>query len=171
MPQVDEGVLILLLGCMQKECLSYIKLTPKSTEIARFFRANERNTKETKYHALFRTVTKKALSHSSMSSVFFSFLCPQCMLSLSVMSASLRPHGLYSPGQNTGVGSLSLLQQIFPARGSNPGLLHCRWILYQLNHKGSPRILEWVAYPFSRGSSPPRDQTWVACIAGEFFAS
>ena len=31
--------------------------------------------------------------------------------------------------------------------------LHCRWILYQLNHKGSPRILEWVAYPFSRGSS------------------
>ena len=57
----------------------------------------------------------------------------------SVVSDSLRPHGLYSPwnspGQNTGVGSLSLLQFIFPAQGSNPGLLHCRWILYQLNHK------------------------------------
>ena len=52
-----------------------------------------------------------------------------------------------SPGQNTGVGSLSLLQGIFPTQGSNPCLLHCRWILYQLNHKGSPRTLEWVAYP------------------------
>ena len=52
-----------------------------------------------------------------------------------------------SPGQNTGVSSLSLLQGIFPTQGSNPGLLHCRWILYQLSHKESPRILEWVAYP------------------------
>ena len=71
--------------------------------------------------------------------------------SRSVMSDSLWAHGLYSPwnslGQNTGVGSLSLLQ------GSNPGLPHCRWILYQLSHKRSPRVLEWVVYPFSRGSS------------------
>ena len=58
-------------------------------------------------------------------------------------------------GQNTGVGSLSLLQGIFPTQGSNPGLPHCRWIVYQLGHKGSPRILEWVAYPFSSGSSWP----------------
>ena len=43
-----------------------------------------------------------------------------------------------SPGQNTGVGSLSLLQGIFPIQGSNPGLLHCRQILYQLSHKGNP---------------------------------
>ena len=59
-----------------------------------------------------------------------------------LMSNSLQPHGLYgpwnSPGQNTRVGSLSLLQGIFPTQGKNPGLLHCRWILYQLNHKGSP---------------------------------
>ena len=51
-------------------------------------------------------------------------------------------HGLYSPwnspGQNTGVGSHSLLQGIFPTQGSNPGLPHCRQILYQLSHKGSP---------------------------------
>ena len=52
-----------------------------------------------------------------------------------------------SPSQNTGVGSLSLLQGIFPTQGSNPGLAHRRWILYQLSHKGSPRMLEWVAYP------------------------
>ena len=59
-----------------------------------------------------------------------------------VMSDSLPPHGLYSPwnspGQNTGVGSLSLLQGIFPTQGLNPGLLHSRWILYQLSHEGSP---------------------------------
>ena len=72
-----------------------------------------------------------------------------------------KPHGLYSagisPGQNTGVGSLSLLQGIFPTQGLNPGLWHCRQILYQLSHKGSPRRLWWVAYPFSRGSSQPRN--------------
>ena len=55
--------------------------------------------------------------------------------------------------QNTGVGSLSLLQGIFPTQGSNPGLPHFRQILYQLSHQGSPRMLEWVAYPFFRGSS------------------
>ena len=76
-----------------------------------------------------------------------------------------------SSGQNTGVGSLSLLQGIFPTQGLNPGLLHCRWILYQLSHKGSPRILEWVAYPFSSRSSQPRNQTGVSCIAGRFFTS
>ena len=58
----------------------------------------------------------------------------------SVLSDSLQPYGLYSPwnslGQNTGVGGLSLLQGIFLTQGSNPGLLHCRWILYQLSHKG-----------------------------------
>ena len=54
-----------------------------------------------------------------------------------------------SPGQNTGMGSLSLLQGIFPTQWSNPSLSHCRWILYQLSHKGSPKILEWVAYPVS----------------------
>ena len=43
-----------------------------------------------------------------------------------------------SPGQNTRVGILSLLQGIFPTQGSNPGLLHCRRILYQLSHKGRP---------------------------------
>ena len=55
---------------------------------------------------------------------------------------SLWPHGLYSPwdspGQNTGVGSRSLLQGIFPTQGSNPGLPHGRQILYHLSHQGSP---------------------------------
>ena len=59
----------------------------------------------------------------------------------SVLSNSLQTHGLYgpwnSPGQNTGVGSLSLLQGIFATQGLNPDLPYCRWILYQLSHKGS----------------------------------
>ena len=93
----------------------------------------------------------------------------------SVVSNTLRPQGLYSlwnsPGQNTGVGSLSLLQGIFATQGSNPGLPHCRQILYQLSHEVSPRILEWVACPFSRGSSRPRNWTGVTCTAGGFFTN
>ena len=68
----------------------------------------------------------------------------------SVVTDSLRPHGLSpwnSPGQSTRAGSLSLLQRIFPTQRSNPGLPQCREILHQLSHKGSPRILEWVAFP------------------------
>ena len=85
---------------------------------------------------------------------------------------ALPPQGLYSPwnspGRNTGVGSLTLLQGIFPTQGSTPGLPHCRWILYQLSHQGSPRILEWVAFPFSHRSSWPKNRTGVSCIAGSF---
>ena len=62
------------------------------------------------------------------------FLCESC----SFVSDYLRPHGLYSPwnspGQNTGVCLLYLLQGIFPTQGLNPGLPRCRWILYQLSH-------------------------------------
>ena len=88
---------------------------------------------------------------------------------------TVQPHVLYSPwnspGQNTGAGSLSLLQGIFSTQGSNPGLLHCRQILYQLSHKGNPRILVWVAYPFSSRSSPSRNWIRVSCIAGRFFTN
>ena len=63
--------------------------------------------------------------------------------SCSVVSDSLQPRELYSPwnspGKNTGVGSHSLLQGIFPTQGLNSGLLHCMPVLYQLSHKGSPR--------------------------------
>ena len=76
-----------------------------------------------------------------------------------------------SLGKNTEVGCQALLQGIFPTQGSNPGLSHCRQILYYLSYQGSPRILEWVAYPFSRGASPPRNRTGVSCIAGGFFTS
>ena len=50
-----------------------------------------------------------------------------------------------------------------PNPGSNPALPHCRWILYQLSHQ--------EAYPFSSGSSQPRNQIMVSCIAGGFFTN
>ena len=78
---------------------------------------------------------------------------------LQVNSSPAEPQG---KAKNTGVGSLSLL---FPIQELNPGLLHCRQILYQLSHQGSPRILEWVAYPFS---SQPRNWTRISCISGRF---
>ena len=124
------------------------------------------------------TVWLKSLSWRSVWS--FKSNTPVCDLeseseSCSVVSKSLWPHGLYSPwnssGQNTGVGSLSLLQGIFPTQGSNPGLSHCGQILYQLSHNRRPRILEWVAYPFSRGPSRSRNRTRVSCISGRFFAN
>ena len=48
---------------------------------------------------------------------------------------------------------LPCLQAIFPTQGVNPGLPPCKQILYHLSHQGRQRILEWVAYPFSSGSS------------------
>ena len=91
------------------------------------------------------------------------------------MSDSLWPNGLYnpwnSPGQITGVGTLSLLQGILPTQGLNPGLPHCRRILYQLSHQGSQRIQEWVAYSVSSRSSQPRNWIGVLCIADRFFTN
>ena len=71
------------------------------------------------------------------------------------MSNSLRSHGLCSPwnspGQNAVVDSCSCLQGIFPTQGSNPGVPHWRWILYQLSHEGSlvedrPLSNDWYPY-------------------------
>ena len=76
-----------------------------------------------------------------------------------------------SPGKNNGVGCHALLQGIFPTQGLNPGLPHCRQILYHLIHQGSPRILEWVAQPFFRWSSHLRNWTRVSCTVGGFFTS
>ena len=96
--------------------------------------------------------------------------------SRSVMSDSLQPHGLYIVHGILQVRILECVafpfsQVTFPTQWSNPGLPHCRQILYQLSHKGSPRILEWVAYPFSRGSSWARNQIGVSYIAGGFFTN
>ena len=80
----------------------------------------------------------------------------------SAVSDSLRPYGLYSPwnsrGQNTGVGSLSLLQGIFPTHRSYPGLPYSRQILYQLSYKGSPRMLK-------RAQTAQRTVKWCGYVS------
>ena len=103
-----------------------------------------------------------------LAQVVFKFFSPNyisyAVLSHSVVSDSLRPHGLYnlagfslhghSPGKNIRVGCHDLPQGIFPTQGSNPGLPHCRQSLHHLSHQGSPRILEWVSPALLQGNLP-----------------
>ena len=67
-----------------------------------------------------------------------------CLTLCNHMDCSLPGSSVHgdSPGKNTRMGCHALLQGIFPTQGSNPGLLHCRWILYQLSQQRSPIILE-----------------------------
>ena len=66
-------------------------------------------------------------------------LCPTLCDPMDCSPPGSSVHG-DSPGKNIGVGCLALLQGIFPTQGLNPGLLHCRWILYHLSHQGSPNM-------------------------------
>ena len=79
-------------------------------------------------------------------------ICPTLYDPMDCSPSGSSVHGV-SLGKNTGVGCHALLQGIFPIQGWNPGILHCRPILYCLSCQGSPRILEWIAYPFYRESS------------------
>ena len=114
-------------------------------------------------------------SPEMITTLLVNWLC--AVLTPVVVSDSLWPHGSDasvhgdSPGKNTGVSCHALLQGIFPTQGLSPGIPHYRRILHHLSHQGSPRILECIACPFSRGSSRPRNQTGVSCVAGRFFTS
>ena len=92
-----------------------------------------------------------------------------------VMSDSLRLHGLYcpwnSPGQNIGVGSLSLLQGIFPTQGLNPDLPQLQADSLPAEPQQKPKNTGWVAHPFSSGSSWPRVRTRVSYFADRFFTN
>ena len=96
-----------------------------------------------------------------------------CLTLCNLMGCSLPGsfvHGDF-PGKNTRLACHFLFQGIVPTQGLNPGLLHCRQILYNLSHQESPRILEWVSYPFSSRSSSPRNRTRVSRTAGRFFTN
>ena len=84
----------------------------------------------------------KTLDDINQSKIFYDHCLVSAVQVAQLCPALCNPMGLYSPwnspGQNTGVRSLSFLQGSFPTQGLNPGLPHCRWILYQLSHKGSP---------------------------------
>ena len=93
-----------------------------------------------------KNLTKYILSHEMLT--IYIYICMYMYIqwseSCSVVYNFLWFHVWYSPwnspGQNTGVGSLSLLQGIFSTLGSNPGLSHCRRILYQLSHQENPCV-------------------------------
>ena len=101
------------------------------------------------------------------------------------MPDSLRPHGLQPtrhlcpwdfPGKDTGVGFHFLLQGIFPTQGSNPGLLYCRQILYQLSYKGSPRRKKKKKQQNTRKTSISASLTmlksltvWITTTCGKFW--
>ena len=122
-------------------------------------------------------MSQEAISNimSQDKSVFLS-----CILSCSVVSDSLWPHGL-KPARPLCPCGFS--RQDYwsgwpcppPGHLANPGIKHTsphyRQILFHLCHQWSPRILEWVAYPSSKGSSWPKNRTGVSCIAGGFFTS
>ena len=118
-------------------------------------------------------VPSKTLDLENFRQLFFLCDMKEWSESRSVVSDSATPWTIESMEfwRITGVGSLSLLQGIFPTQGSNPGLSHCRQILYQLSCQGNQRILEWVAYPFSSGSFWPRNGTGVSCIADRCFTN
>ena len=126
---------------------------------------------------LYWRVDSLALSHQGRTDIFSRSTLIDMHMKVKV--AQSRSHGLYiswnSLGQNTGVGSLSLLQGIFPTQGSNPGLPHCRQILYQLSQGGPKNIGEGSLFLlqqiFSSRSSQPRNITRVSCIAGGFFTN
>ena len=99
----------------------------------------------------------------------------------SVVSSSLQPRGLYnswiSPGENSGVGSRSLVQGIFPTQGSNPGLQHCSQIFLPTEPGGQPwesevhinmpegeRILPWSLFNSYREKTAHSDSAGYACV-------
>ena len=91
---------------------------------------------------------------------FLCFVAQSCPTLCDLVDSSPSGSSVHgdSPGEKIGVGCHALLQGIFPTQGLNPGFPHCRRILYCLCHQRSPRILEWIAYPFSRGCSWPRNE-------------
>ena len=82
-----------------------------------------------------------------------------CLTLCDPMDCSLPSSSVHKdfPGKNTGVGCHALLQRMLPTQRSNPGLPHCRQILYQLSHQGSPRILEWVSLTLLQGIFPTQE--------------
>ena len=113
-----------------------------------------------------------ACKHNGDESIYFrnnwKWVTQSCLTLCDPMNYTV--HGILQ-ARILGWVAISFSKSLFPTQGSNPGLPHCKQILYHLSHQGSARILEWVAYPFSRESSWHRNWTGVSYIAGLFFTS
>ena len=115
----------------------------------------------------------------SFSDCLISLSIIPCYSSHSVVSDSLQPHGLWparflcpwdSPGKNTGVSGHFLLQGIFPTQGLNPGLPHCRQILYHLSHQTTRASLmvQWLRFHLpAPGISGWGARVWVPSLVRE----
>ena len=125
---------------------------------------------------------KQRYFQTCKASKFLPLMCPflgRCVLSHSVVSDSLRPHGLYPPGSSVhGIFQAKYWSKLpWPPLGvlPNPGLEPRSPALQTDSLPSEPprksKKLEWIAYPFSRGTSQPRNWTGVSCIAGRFFTS
>ena len=111
------------------------------------------------------SLQRRSLLLSAVTSTIGCFICFGSMSSFFLeLFLHWSPHIGHLPTGRVHISEI-IFQGIFPTQGLNPDLLHCRQIVYHLSHKGSPRMLEWVAYPFSSGSSWPRNRTRVSCIA------
>ena len=115
----------------------------KKSGIGKEVRTDEREKKNLLGLAVTDSQKVTMMERSTVKTLTLHITCKwKVKVKVAQLSNSLRPRGLYSPwnspGQNTRVGNLSLLQGIFPTQGSNPGLPHCRWILHQLSYQGSP---------------------------------
>ena len=107
------------------------------------------------------------VTHNEIILAWLLYILPRCIMDLKLEVAQSRPtvcnpwaiQFSSAPGQDTGVGSLSLLQEIFPTQGSNPGLPHCRQILYQLSYKGSPVGIVCLHFK-GKGLCQMKKSTW-----------
>ena len=90
------------------------------------------------------------------------------MLSCDRLFATLWTVARQAPGKNTGVGCHALLQGIFPTQELNPSFLHCRQTLYRMSYQGSPRILEWITYPYSRDLPDPEIEPGSPALQADY---
>ena len=143
------------------------------TEENLFLPASHRLTQFTSLSTFFLFLTKKGSLFKWMFKQVWTVRYSEVKWYSSVVSDSLGLHGPIQSMEFSRPEYWSELAFPFSSRSSQPRdcLLHCRQILYQLSHKGSPRILDWVAYSFSRRSSQPRNETRVSYFAGGFFTN
>ena len=113
-------------------------------------------------HSASSFILSSALVFCCIMSIVLCLVTQSCLTLFDPMDCSPPSSSVHgdSLAKNTKVGCHALLQGIFPTQGLNPGLPHCRQILYHLSHQGSTRILEWVAYPFLQEIFPTQELNW-----------
>ena len=160
--------LLLLLGCLPVSQLKSLHNFQSSSSL--------KDGKPISFPSSPMKIPTLLIRSSTLKFSFVVVLClvtQSCLMFCDLMDCSPPGSSVHgdSPGKNIGEGFHALLQGIFPTQGSSPDLPNCKQILYHLSHRGSPRLLEWVTYLFSRVFSQPRNWTRVSYIGGRFLTS